>query len=81
MSREIKDRHGNIVDLSKKQMRRFRKKPITIEAFQTEEELYIETLEGVMKANVGDWIIKGIKGEYYPCKPDVFWDTYEEEQE
>lgn len=39
--------------------------------------LEIETLEGVMEANVGDWIIKGIKGEFYPCKPDIFEATYE----
>lgn len=39
--------------------------------------LEIKTLEGVMQANVGDWIIKGVKGEFYPCKPDVFAATYE----
>ena len=38
----------------------------------------IETLEGYMKASFGDYIIKGIKGEFYPCKPDVFIATYEE---
>jgi len=37
----------------------------------------IETLEGVMIANRKDWIIKGIKGEVYPCKPDIFETTYE----
>lgn len=37
----------------------------------------IATLEGVMTARVGDWIIKGVKGEYYPCKPDIFSATYE----
>lgn len=37
----------------------------------------IKTLEGVMKAKVGDWIIKGIQGEFYPCKPDIFAATYE----
>ena len=37
----------------------------------------IKTLEGVMKADEGDWIIKGIKGELYPCKPDIFAATYE----
>jgi len=37
----------------------------------------IETLEGTMRANPGDWIIKGIKGELYPCKPDIFEQTYE----
>ena len=40
--------------------------------------LSIETLEGRMTADVGDWIIKGIKGEFYPCKPDIFAATYEE---
>jgi len=39
--------------------------------------LEIETLEGVMRADEGDFIIKGVKGEYYPCKPDVFEMTYE----
>lgn len=37
----------------------------------------IETLEGTMTTNVGDWIIKGVKGEFYPCKPDIFEATYE----
>jgi len=39
--------------------------------------LMIETLEGRMKAEIGDWIIRGIKGEFYPCKPDIFEATYE----
>ena len=39
---------------------------------------YIVTLEGDMKLSVGDYIIKGIKGEFYPCKPDIFKATYEE---
>jgi hypothetical protein len=39
----------------------------------------IETLEGNMKASLGDYIIKGVKGELYPCKPDIFAATYEEE--
>lgn len=37
----------------------------------------IETLEGSMKVDVGDYVIKGIKGEFYPCKPDIFIQTYE----
>ena len=37
----------------------------------------IKTLEGVMTADEGDWIIKGIKGEFYPCKPEIFDATYE----
>ena len=42
------------------------------------EYMEIETLEGVMKANIGDYIIKGVNGEFYPCKPDIFEKTYEE---
>lgn len=37
----------------------------------------IETLEGTMRANLLDWIIRGVKGELYPCKPDIFAATYE----
>lgn len=37
----------------------------------------IETLKGVMHACPGDWIIRGVKGEFYPCKPDIFAATYE----
>jgi hypothetical protein len=39
--------------------------------------LFISTLEGEMRADPGDWIIKGVKGEFYPCKPDIFWASYE----
>ena len=39
--------------------------------------LYIPTLEGTMCATPGDWIIKGVKGEFYPCKSDIFEATYE----
>jgi len=39
--------------------------------------LTIQTLEGDMVASIGDWIIKGVQGEFYPCKPDIFEQTYE----
>lgn len=42
-----------------------------------EKHISIVTLEGVMRAVSGDWIIKGIGGEFYPCKPDIFEPTYE----
>ncbi len=83
-------------------MKKFRKKPVVIEAVQygpaTCAEICawmgrphnaaegepcgvgqfpIQTLEGTMLANPGDWIIKGVKGEFYPCKPDIFAATYE----
>ena len=83
-------------------MRKYVKRPITIEAvqwtgdnrkdiwdfctlayFNTDYEtgnlkLNIQTLEGTMEASVGDYIIKGIQGEFYPCKEDIFHLTYDE---
>lgn len=41
------------------------------------DRLVIVTLEGDMNASLGDWIIKGVQGEFYPCKPDIFEQTYE----
>ncbi len=43
------------------------------------EKLTIPTLEGEMTASKGDYIIKGVQGEFYPCKPDIFAATYEEQ--
>lgn len=79
--------------------KKFRKKPVVIEAIQWDGnneveialfmdktfrkhpknvyQLQIPTLEGLMMANIGDYIIKGVKGEFYPCKPDIFEQTYE----
>lgn len=82
-------------------MKKYRKKPIIIEAIQFTDEnkniafscigcnanasfdesnkpiIKIETLEGEMTARLGDWIIKGVNGEFYPIKPDIFEKTYE----
>lgn len=56
---------------------KYRKKPVVIEAYQTDKDLDIETLEGTMHASAGDYIITGVRGEQYPCKPDIFKQTYE----
>ncbi|MCT6922791.1 hypothetical protein [Metasolibacillus sp.] len=45
--------------------------------FLTKKYIGIHTLEGIMKASVGDYIIKGIQGEFSPCKPDIFEQNYE----
>ena len=42
-----------------------------------DNRMFIRTLEGTMRADVGDYIIRGVKGEIYPCKPDIFEMTYE----
>lgn len=57
--------------------KKFVKKPVVIEAYQTDQEIIIQTLEGPLRATPGDWIITGIRGEQYPCKPDVFERTYQ----
>lgn len=88
-------------------VKKYRKRPIEIEAIQwngnnIEEvnnfvdkdqlvafkydvsnyySLIIKTLEGSHKADIGDYIIKGVKGEFYPCKPDIFEMTYDEVKE
>jgi hypothetical protein len=82
-------------------VRKFRKKPVTIEAMQLTDAksvldiedwinsgdvgfstnpptLWIDTLEGRIEASVGDWIIKGVEGEFYPCKNEIFIKTYQE---
>lgn len=83
-------------------MKKYRKKPLIIEAMQLSNGTFndalrwigrnceipeynadeccisIETLEGIMDAHEGDYIIRGIKGEFYPCKPDIFEASYEE---
>lgn len=46
--------------------------------FRGQAELFIKTLEGEMHVSVGDYIIQGVKGELYPCKPDIFESTYME---
>ena len=45
----------------------------------TQGDIYCGTLEGIHRVHLDDWIIQGIKGEIYPCKPDIFEATYEEE--
>lgn len=58
-------------------VKKFRKRPVVIEAYQTDQKMIIHTLEGDMTAQVGDWIITGLRGEQYPCKPDIFEKSYE----
>ena len=61
----------------KKDTRKFRKRPVVIEAIKLKERVEIRTLEGVMVGEPGDWLITGVKGEKYPYKPDIFEETYE----
>lgn len=62
---------------SKPRWQKFKKKPIIVRAFKTSTRLEIETPEGIMTASEGDWVIMGVNGEVYPCKPDIFKKTYD----
>jgi hypothetical protein len=53
------------------------KKPVKIRAVKLECPVMIKTLEGVMVGNTGDYLIEGLEGEFYPCKPEIFLKTYE----
>ena len=69
--------HWMRIEPPKPKVSKYIKKPIVVEGYQTEKEMVIHTLEGDMTARPGDYIITGVKGEQYPCKPDVFEMTYE----
>lgn len=56
---------------------KYRHRQTEVDAYQTDKELDIETSEGVMHADAGDYIITGVNGETYPCKPDIFEELYE----
>ena len=60
------------------QWRQYRKKPVVISATRVDTPFEVETLEGTMRGNPGDWLIEGIQGELYPCNDDIFRATYEE---
>jgi hypothetical protein len=56
---------------------KYRKKPVEIEAYQIKQHMTVETLEGVMTGEPGDWLIFGVEGEAYFCKDSIFRKTYE----
>jgi hypothetical protein len=58
-------------------MPKFRKKPIVIEAIQLDARAEIETREGKLYGEIGDWLITGVEGEVYPCGDAIFRKTYE----
>lgn len=59
----------------------YRKRPVTIRAAKLIEPIDIETLEGTMHGNVGDYLIIGVQNEKYPCRSDIFDQTYEAVEE
>ena len=65
------------IKMNTMKIKKYRKKLVVFEAYQTDKVLTIHTLEGDMIASKGDYIITGVDGEQYPCKPDIFEKTYE----
>lgn len=57
--------------------KKFRKKPVVVKARQLTEDQLVDTAEGTMHGRPGDWLIRGVEGELYPCKDSVFRRTYE----
>lgn len=77
MKKIIRDQDGNSKICFDVTLRQYRKLPVVVFAALMDEPFEVETLEGTMHGNAGDYLIRGVKGEYYPCKPDVFLATYE----
>lgn len=57
---------------------RFKKKPVVIHARRMTEDFTVETLEGVIHGAAGDWLLRGVRGELYSCKHEIFVETYEQ---
>ena len=77
--KEIECKYGTHKESNSMEICKFMNLPIQHVHFDSKGEyIIIKTLEGDMRADIGDYIIKGVSGEFYPCKPDIFEKTYEE---
>jgi len=70
--------YGDVDKAMEKNGKKYRKRPIVIKAMQIQIKFEVETKEGIMKGKAGDFLIRGIQGEYYPCDKEIFKQTYEE---
>ncbi|KKM45264.1 hypothetical protein LCGC14_1561040 [marine sediment metagenome] len=77
MARKIFDMHENEIVFNDQSVLTVRKKPVIVSAFRANVRLTIHTMEGVMVGEPGDYIIKGVQGEVYPCNKDIFEQTYD----
>lgn len=58
--------------------KKYSKLPVVVEAFQMDEDFFVDTLEGRMQGYAGDYLIIGVAGEPYPCKREIFEETYKQ---
>ncbi len=77
MTKEFVERMEQLVDQNG-YPKKYKKKPIVIEAMELREQVKIKTREGILVGYVGDFLIEGIEGEIYPCGRDIFFKTYED---
>jgi hypothetical protein len=77
MKRVVRDTQGNAHVLFDVTLAQYRKKPVVVFAALMDEPFEVETLEGTMHGNAGDYLVRGDDGEFYPCKPSIFAATYE----
>ena len=63
------------------EVKKYRQRPVVVEAYRTETAVVVHTLEGDLTAQPSDYIITGVAGEQYPCKAEIFEATYEEVEE
>lgn len=68
--------NGKAADCSALEFRRYRKLPVVIEAVKIDVPFEVDTLEGTHQGSPGDYLIRGVEGELYPCKPGIFAKTY-----
>lgn len=77
MKRVIRHADGHSDVLFDVRLEAYRKRPVVVQAARMDEDFEVETMEGTMRGNAGDWLIQGVRGEYYPCSDEVFRATYE----
>lgn len=70
--------NGEPIDMIDLPSEKYVKKPIPVNAFQVFKDFEVETFEGVMSGKANDYVIIGIKGEIYPCKKEIFEESYVE---
>jgi len=77
MKNEIKFNPELAKNLMKDKGKRYKKKPIVVSAVQIDKPFSVPTMEGVMSGKANDYLIRGIKGEFYPCDKEIFEASYE----
>ena len=79
MKRVVRNADGSSEIMFDVTLKQYRKRPVAVFAAQMDEEFEVETMEGTMRGQAGDYLIRGVAGEMYPCKKSIFEATYDPE--